>query len=77
VRSNFVGGENGGHSLSHIAVVRSLAAVGAVKGGSSFSKELAIPLPSGTGSSGFRVVAFLQCDKSHKIIGATHQKLRS
>ncbi len=77
VQSNVAGGENGGRSLTHVAVVRAFASVGTVKGGSSFSKDITIPMPSGGGSSGFRVVAFLQDDKSHKIVGATYEKIQS
>ncbi len=75
VRSNVAGGENGGRSLSHVAVVRALASVGTVKGGSSFSKDVTIPMPSGLGSNGFRIVAFLQNERSHKILGATYEKI--
>ncbi|HSU31066.1 MAG TPA: DUF1223 domain-containing protein [Bryobacteraceae bacterium] len=77
VRSNVAGGENAGRSLAHVAVVRALLQVGSVKGGSSFSKDISVPMPSAVGSSGFRVLAFLQDDKSHKIIGATYQKIQS
>ncbi len=76
VRSNVAGGENGGRSLTHVAVVRAFSSVGTVEGGSSFSKDVTIPVPSSGGSSGFRVVAFLQNDKSHKIIGATYEKIQ-
>lgn len=77
VQSNVAGGENGGRSLTHVAVVRELSAVGTVKGGTSLSKDISLPLPSRAGSSGFRVVAFLQNDRSHKIVGATYEKLAS
>jgi hypothetical protein len=77
VRSSVSGGENGGRSLTHVAVVRAFAPVGTVKGGSGFSKEITIPMPPGSVSSGFRVVAFLQDDRSGKIIGATYDKVQS
>jgi hypothetical protein len=76
VQSNVRGGENGGRSLAHVAVVRALAPVGTVTAGSSFSKDITIPMPSVAGSSGFRIVAFLQSDKSHKIVGATYEKIQ-
>ena len=75
VQSKVAGGENGGHFLTHVAVVRSLAGVGSVKRGLSFSKDIKLSLPAAAGSSGFRIVAFLQDDKSHKILGATYQKI--
>jgi hypothetical protein len=58
-----------------VAVVRVLAPVGTVKAGSSFSKDVVIPMPSRMPASGIRVVAFLQYDKSHKIVGAAQQKI--
>ncbi|HEX3685621.1 MAG TPA: DUF1223 domain-containing protein [Bryobacteraceae bacterium] len=76
VQSCVARGENGGCSLTHVAVVRAFAPVGTVRGGSSFSKDITIPMPSGTGSSGFRVVAFLQDDKSDQIVGATYEKIQ-
>ena len=76
VQSNVAGGENGGRSLTHVAVVRVLGQVGKLKGGSSFSKDIAVPVPSGAESRGFRVVAFLQDDRSHKIVGATYEKIQ-
>ena len=77
VQSRVAGGENGGRSLTHVAVVRALAPVGTVKGGSAFSKDISIPMPSGPASSGLRLVAFLQNDRSGKIIGATYEKVQS
>lgn len=74
-QSNVAGGENGGRSLTHVAVVRVLASVGTVKAGSSFSKDLAIPMPSHMSAGAIRVVAFLQADKSHKIVGAAQEKI--
>ncbi|HEX4166099.1 MAG TPA: DUF1223 domain-containing protein [Bryobacteraceae bacterium] len=76
VQSNIAGGENGGRSLTQVAIVRALAAVGAMKGGSSFLKDITIPMPSGAGSSGVRVVAFLQDDKSRQIVGATYEEIQ-
>jgi hypothetical protein len=75
VQSNVARGENGGRSLTHVAVVRVFARVGRVKAGSSFSKDIVIPMPSRMPTSGIRVVAFLQYDKSHKIVGAAQEKI--
>lgn len=75
VQSSVAGGENGGRSLTHVAVVRVFALVGTVKAGNSFSKEVVIPIPSRMPASGIRVVAFLQDDKSHKIVGAAQEKI--
>ena len=74
-QSNVTRGENSGRSLTHVAVVRLLVPVGTVKSGSSFSKDVLIPMPSGMPTNGIRIVAFLQDDKSHKIVGATQEKI--
>ncbi len=75
VQSNVGGGENGGRLLTHVAVVRVLAVVGTLEPGSSFAKNVVIPLPSRMPPTGIRVVAFLQEDKSHKIVGAAQEKI--
>jgi hypothetical protein len=75
VQSNVSGGENGGRSLTHVAVVRVFSTVGTVKAGDAFSKDVVIPMPSHLSGSGMRVVAFLQTDKSHKIVGAAEEKI--
>jgi hypothetical protein len=74
-QSNVAGGENGGRSLTHVAVVRLLAQVGTVKAGSSFSKDLALSMPARMPPTGIRVIAFLQDDKSHKILAAAQDKI--
>ena len=48
-------GENAVRVLKHVAVVRSLSAVGSV-GGEDFSKEVAIKIPAGTGVAGLERV---------------------
>ena len=76
VRSNVQNGENGGRVLTHVAVVKALVPAGSIPGGTAFSKDFMVRIPSGSGASdGFRLVAFLQADKSQKIIGATQAKL--
>jgi hypothetical protein len=75
VQSNVGGGENGGRSLTHVAVVRVLAPMGTLKGGSSLSEDLVMPVPSRMPANGIRVVVFLQDERSHKILGAAQQKI--
>jgi hypothetical protein len=74
-QSHVARGENGGRSLTHVAVVRAFARVGALKAGDSFAKDITIPMPLGIPASGIRIVAFLQDDKSHKIVGAAREKI--
>ena len=76
-QSNVARGENGGRSLTHVAVARVFTRIGAVKAGDSFSKDIEIPMPSGVPASGVRVVAFLQDDKSHKIVGAARENVQA
>ena len=75
VQSNVVGGENGGRSLTHVAVVRSLVQVGKVAAGHSFSEDVAVSMPPHAPSNGLRVIAFLQSTRSRKIAGVTQQKI--
>jgi hypothetical protein len=72
VQSNVGGGENGGRSLTHMAVVRVLAPMGTLKGGNSLSKDLVMPIPP---ANSIRVVVFLQDKRSHKIVGAAQEKI--
>lgn len=66
-------GENAGRALTHVAVVRTLLAVGTV-GSSGFAKDVNIPLKS-AGQNGLRIIAFVQDGASRKILGAAQQKL--
>jgi hypothetical protein len=75
VQSRVASGENGGRSLTHVAVVRVLAPVGTVLAVNSFSRDLVIPMPSRMPAGEIRIVAFLQDDKSHKIVGAAQEKI--
>jgi hypothetical protein len=75
VHSQVAGGENGGRSLTHVAVVRALTKVASLQSGALLSKEISVSLPPGAPSSGLRIVALLQNEKTHKIVGATQQKI--
>jgi len=68
-------GENRGRMLTHVAVVRVLSTVGKVKAGTAFAKDVELPKPQSLSASHYRVVAFLQSEKSHRIIGATELKI--
>lgn len=71
------GGENTGRMLAHVAVVKALVRIAPVNAGSAFSRDVDIPLPPGIGAepNGIRLVAFLQADKTLRILGATQRKL--
>lgn len=59
-------GENKGHTLSHVAVVRSMRKIGSVKRGGVFSSQVDLP----TGAAGQRVVVFLQEAGQARVLGA-------
>jgi len=68
-------GENAGHVLTHVAVVRVLKQIGTIDLGSATTKQLSLAAPAGMGASGLRVVAFLQDPKSGHILGVEEHKL--
>jgi len=58
-------GENEGHELDHVAVVRSLRRIGSMKRGGSFAAEVTLP-----GGAGQRAVVFLQGPGQARVLGA-------
>ncbi|HLH01832.1 MAG TPA: DUF1223 domain-containing protein [Bryobacteraceae bacterium] len=72
--SRVSGGENGGRLLTHVAVVRSLKPVEKIAAGASCSKDLTITVPQLT-APGLRVVAFLEDEKSRKVLGVAQARL--
>ena len=72
--SHVMRGENAGKSLQHVAVVRSLTAVGTVGAGGGFTKDVSVPLKTGPGKN-LRVVAFVQEQKTRRVLGVAQQKL--
>jgi hypothetical protein len=66
-------GENGGHTLSHVAVTRVLKQLGPIDLGVSM-KEIALPIRQGSGN-GVRLVAFIQDPRSGRALGVAQQKL--
>jgi hypothetical protein len=67
-QSQVLRGENGGRKLEHVAVVKRLTAVGQVKKGEPFSKDVTVALdhPGQT----YRLVAFVQEAGEGKVLGA-------
>jgi hypothetical protein len=58
-------GENKGHELRHVAVVRSLRRLASLKRGASFAKQVDLPATS----AGQRVVVFLQETGQARVLG--------
>ncbi|MBM3759789.1 MAG: DUF1223 domain-containing protein [Acidobacteria bacterium] len=70
-QSNVTRGENAGRHLKHIAVVRSLQAIGDIT--NNFEKELELTLPKNL--NGLRVVAFIQDKATGRVLGVAQEKL--
>lgn len=75
VESQVAGGENSGHRLTHVAVVRSLTKVGSIDAGQSFAQDISVKIEKGTDPAQLRVIAFLQEQGQGKILGAALEKL--
>ena len=67
-------GENSGHRLRHVAVVRTLLVAGKPDAQGHFAKDLTLSLPN-NGSTAWRVVVFLQDSRSGQILGAAQARL--
>ena len=63
-------GENAGHSLTHVSVVRSLMKVGILKRGQGLSQDVHLNLGSASESQDLRLIAFVQEPQQGKVIGA-------
>src|SRR6266567_629194 len=71
--SQVLRGENGGHRLEHVAVVRRLTRIGQAAQGEAFSKEVSLALdPS---DQHYRVIAFAQEHNQGRILGAAVESL--
>jgi len=68
--SDVSAGENSGHKLSHVSVVRSLVKVGLLKRGQGLTQDVQQKLPQGTGAGSFRLVAFIQERGQGRVLGA-------
>ena len=63
-------GENSGHRLVHVSVVRSLTKLGAVSQGQSFAGDAQIKLEPGSDARNLRLIAFLQEPRQGRVLGA-------
>src|SRR5579863_1730784 len=73
--SQVLHGENGGRTLTHAAVVRSMTKVGTVTRGQTPAKDLQIKLEPGVARDNLRVVAFVQEPQQGKVLGAAVVRL--
>jgi len=71
--SQVLAGENSGHRLTHVGVVRSLTKVGSVDAKKSFDADVRVPLNPSDDPANLRVIAFVQASGPGTILGATVQ----
>ncbi len=74
VESQVLHGENGGHRLTHVAVVQQLVKVGKLSKGKSFSQDVRLQLGAGVDPGNVRLVAFAQESGPGKLLGAAMKK---
>lgn len=67
-------GENSGHTLGYVAVVRTLVVAGKTDTQGAFTKNLTLPLKDGN-KGAWRVVVFLQESGSKHVVGAAQTRL--
>jgi hypothetical protein len=70
--SSVLHGENRGHHLQHVAVVKSLSKVGTVGKGETFSSD--VSLSTGPAGESYRVIAFIQEANQGKVVGAAVER---
>jgi hypothetical protein len=68
-------GENAGHALTHVAVVRSLTAVGETGRDRPSSRDVTLPLGAASAKD-LRVIGFVQDKKSGAVLGVTQAFLK-
>jgi hypothetical protein len=72
--SQVLKGENAGHRLTHVAVVRSLSKVGKLDPGHAFSQDVSVKLDNPKDSD-LRLIVFVQKSGMGRVLGATMEKL--
>ena len=72
-QSQVLRGENGGHRLEHVAVVRNLTRAGTSRKGEAFSQE--VSLPAQTSGAPSRLVVFVQEPRQGRILGAASERI--
>jgi hypothetical protein len=73
-QSQVLRGENGGHRLEHVAVLRSLTRSGKAKKGEAFSQDVSLKLDPA--NSAYRLIAFVQEANQGRILGAAVERIQ-
>jgi hypothetical protein len=76
LQSDVRGGENGGRTLRHCAVVRKMSLLGVVMPGSIFTAQSSIPIEAGWNRAHLQAVVFVQTQNSHQVMGVGATPLR-
>ena len=63
-------GENAGHRLAHVSVVRSLTKIGALKQGQVLAQNVQLKLELGSDPRNLRMIAFVQESRQGRVLGA-------
>ncbi|MFZ0770951.1 MAG: DUF1223 domain-containing protein [Candidatus Sulfotelmatobacter sp.] len=64
-------GENAGHRLAHVSVVRSLTKVGVLKQGQALAQDVQLKLDPGSDPGNLRLIAFVQEPRQGRVLGAS------
>jgi len=70
-------GENAGHRLAHVSVVKSLTKVGVLKPGQVLTQDVQLKLEPGSDLRDLRLIAFVQEPKQGRVLGATSVLVRA
>jgi len=63
-------GENSGHRLAHVSVIRSLTKIGALKQGQVLAQDVQLKLEPGSDFHNLRLIAFVQEPRQGRVLGA-------
>jgi len=75
--SQVSGGENAGHRLANVSVVKSLTKVGALKQGQVLAQDVQLKLGPGSDANGLRLIAFVQEPRQGRVLGAVSMLVNS
>jgi hypothetical protein len=70
-------GENAGHRLAHVSVVKSLTKVAALKQGQVLAQDVQLKLGPGSDANGLRLIAFVQEPRQGRVLGAVSMLVNS
>ena len=74
VESQVLHGENGGHRLTHVAVVQQLTKIGKLQKGKTFAEDVQLKLKPGTDPKNVRLIVFVQESGPGRLLGAALRK---